>query len=290
MGKLLKTGLLILLSLIMFAGIGLYTFRNSLLEMLISDQLHKQGFPLQSITVEEFSFNTLRLHNLAAGNHKELRVDRFLVTWQLSELLDGKPVSVEISGLQVALDLSGERPPLDSMQSMTSAPGKGISIPWLPVLSLKDSAIRLHSAAGDVTVALSGGIAQDRPGTQAIHLSAIISGSLGQAKSALSATLDTQGNIQGKITVADGMLNLPEAKISSFAGEAAFALAALQLQHIQTELALSGIQLPEKESAKPVAEQAGKNPAALTLRNAAIDHITLKGDIRGLPDSWGWRT
>ena len=108
----------------------------------------------------------------------------------------------------------------------------------------------------------------------------------GQAKSALSATLDTQGNIQGKITVADGILNLPEAKISSFTGEAAFALAALQLQHIKTELALSGIKLSEKESAKPISEQAGKNPAALTLRDAAIDHITLKGDIRGLPDSW----
>ncbi|MBA3755611.1 MAG: YdbH domain-containing protein [Nitrosomonas sp.] len=284
--KLLKTGLLVLLSLIIFAGIGLYTFRNPLLEMLINDRLRKQGFPLQSITVEEFSFNTLRLHDLAAGNNKELRVDKFLVTWQLSELLAGKPVSVEISGLQVTLDLSGEGPPLDSMQSMTSTPGKSINIPWLPVLSLKDSEIRLHSAAGDVTVALSGGITQDRPGAQAIHLSAIASGSLGQAKSALSATLDMQGNIQGTITVADGMLNLPEAKISSFAGEIAFALAALQLQHIQTKLTLSGIQLPEKESAKPVAEQAGKNPAALTLRNAAIDHITLKGDIRGLPDSW----
>ena len=146
--KLLKTGLVVLLSLIIFAGIGLYTFRHSLLETLISDQLRKQDFPLQSLTVEEFSFNALRLHNLVAGNHKELRVDKFLVTWQLSELLAGKPVSVEISGLQVALDLSGERPPLDSMQPMTSATGRNISIPWLHVLSLQDSAIRLHSATG----------------------------------------------------------------------------------------------------------------------------------------------
>ena len=126
MGKQLKTGVLVLLSLIIFAGIGLYTFRHSLLEMLISDQLHKQGFPLQSVTVEEFSFNTLRLHDLAAGHHKELRVDRFLVTWQLSELLAGKPVSIEISGLQVTLDLSGERSPLDSMQPMTSPDRKSV--------------------------------------------------------------------------------------------------------------------------------------------------------------------
>lgn len=286
MSKHLNTLLLTFVSLVIIAGIGLYTFRTSILEALINDQLHKQDFPLQSLTVEEFSFNALRLHDLAAGNHKELRVDKFLVTWQLSELLAGKSVSVEISGLQVTLDLSGERPPVDAMQPMTSATGKNISIPWLPVLSLKDSAIRLHSAAGDMTVALSGSITQDRPGTQAIHLSAIASGSLGQAKSALSATLDMQGNIQGKVTIADGMLNLPEAKISRFSAEAAFALAAWQPQHIRTELALSGIQLPAQESAKPVSEQAGKNAAALTLRDAAIDHITLKGDIRGLADSW----
>ncbi|WP_293006791.1 YdbH domain-containing protein [Nitrosomonas sp.] len=286
MVKPLKTGLLVLLSLIIFAGMGLYALRNPLLEMLIDDQLRKQGFPLQSVALLDISLNTFRLHGLTAGNKNELHVDKILVTWQFSDLLSGKSVSVEINGLQVTLDLSAERSSLDSMQLMTTAPGKTISIPWLPALSLKDSAIRLHSAAGDVTIALSGSIAQDHPGTQLIHFSTMISGLLAQAKGELVATLDMQGNIQGKLAISDGMLNISEAKISSFSGETAFTVAALQLQHLQTEFTLSGIQLSEKKLEKPVPEQIGESPAALALRDATIDHITVKGSIRGLADSW----
>jgi hypothetical protein len=282
----LKTGLLLLLSVIIIAGIGLYTFRHSLLEALIDDQLRKQSLPLQSLAIEEFSFNALRLHNLAAGHKQELRVDKVWVTWQLRDLLAGKPVSIEISGLNVALDLSEERPPADFLQSMTATPEKGISIPWLPDLSLKDSTIRLHSAAGDAAIALSGDIAQSQPGIQAIQFNAIVSGSLAQTRGVLAATLDTQGNMQGKFTVSEGILDIPEAKISAFAGEAVFALAALQLQHIRAEFVLSNVRLPGKESDKPVSGQNGNNPAALALRDAAIDRITFKGDIRGLPDAW----
>lgn len=286
MGKFLKTGLLILTGLIVFTGAGLYLFRHPLLETLLSNQLSKQGLPLQSISGLDVSFNTFRLSGLTAGENKELRVDSLLVTWHLQDLLAGKPVSVEISDLQVALDLSKARPSPGSMKPMTSAPGKDISIPWLPDFSLRNSAIRVQWAAGDVTVALSGDIVRTRPDTQTIHLNTAVSGAFAQAKGLLAVTLDTQGNIQGKVTVSDGMLDLPEAKISSFTGEAMFAFAALRLQHIQTALALSGIKLPEKESAIPVSGQAGEKPAARASNTLSIDRITLHGDIRGLAQAW----
>ncbi|PSJ17105.1 intermembrane phospholipid transport protein YdbH family protein [Nitrosomonas supralitoralis] len=286
MAKQLKTGLLVLLSLIIFAGVGLYAFRNSLLEMLINDQLSKQDLPLQSISFLDISLNSFHLRDLKAGKNDELHVSKVLVTWQMSDLLAGKPVSVEISGLQVALDLAGERSALNSMQLVTASPGKDFNIPWLPLLELKDSAIQLQLAAGSVTIVLSGSIAQDLPGTQLIQLNTMISSSLGRAKTGLTATLDAQGKIQGTLTVTNGMLSLPEAKISSFSGQTAFALAALQLQHVQTEFALSGIKLPRKTSAKPVPELIGEKPDALALRDAAIDHISFKGVIRELSNYW----
>lgn len=286
MGKLLKTGLLILTGLIIFTAAGLYLFRNPLLETLLSNQLSKQGLPLQSISGLDVSFNTFRLSGLTAGKNKELRVDSLLVTWHLQDLLAGKPVPVEISDLQAALDLSGALPSPGSMKPMTSAPGKDISIPWLPDFSLRNSVIRVQLAAGDVTVALSGNIARTRPDTQTIHLNAAVSGALAQAKGLLAVTLDTRGNIQGKVTVSDGMLDLPEAKISSFTGEAMFAFAALQLQHVRTALALSGIKLPGKESAIPVPGQTDEKPAARAFDTASIDQIALQGDIRGSAQSW----
>ncbi len=286
MDKRLKAGLLALAGLIIFAGVSLYALRNPLLEALISHQLGRQGMPLQSISVLDISLNAFRLQDLTAGKDKELRVGKILVTWQLPDLLAGKPATVEISGLQWVLDLNGERPPSDSLQAMTSTTGSDINIPWLPNFSLRDSAIHLHAAAGNATVALSGDIKQDQPGTQAIRLSAVASGSLGQTKVTLAATLDKQGNMRGKATVAEGLLNLPAAKISSFAGEATFTVAAMRLQHIGTEFALSKVKLSGEKSAKPVSEQADKNPAAFPLHDLAIDQISVKGDIRGLPDSW----
>lgn len=286
MGKRLKTGFLALVSLIIFAGVSLYALRNPLLEALISHQLGKQGMPLQSISALDISLNDFRLQDLTAGKNKELRVGKILVTWQLQDLLAGKPASVEISGLQWVLDLDGERPPSDSLQAMTSTTGSDISMPWLPNFSLRDSAIHFHSAAGNAMVALSGDIQQDQPGTQAIRFIAVVSGSLGQTKVTLAAALDKQGNMQGKVTVAEGMLNLPEAKISSFAGDATFTVAEMQLQHISTEFALSKVKLSGEKSAKPVSEQVDKNSAAFILPDTAIDQISIKGDIRGLPDSW----
>ncbi|MXS82182.1 YdbH domain-containing protein [Nitrosomonas oligotropha] len=285
MGKLLKTGLLILISLAVFAGAGLYVFRNPLLETLIGQQLNKQGLPLQSIADLDLSFNTFRLKGLSAGKNKELRLDNMLVTWNVPDLLAGKPISVEVSGLHVAFDLNAAHPLLSSTTPMTAAPEKSISLPWLPNFSLKDSAIHLRSTAGDAAIALSGDIAQNQPDTQTIRLSVIVSGSLAQSKSLLTATLDRKGNIQGKFAISDGVLGLPEASISSFSGEAAFSFAALQLQHIQTEFALSGIKLPGKAIVKPVSDSTDKNPLAPALGDTVIDRITLKGDIRASTQS-----
>lgn len=285
MNRHLSTWLLALIGFIIFAVAGLYVFRNPLLQALISHQLSKQGLPLQSVSTLDISLNAFRLHGLVAGNNEELRVNNLLVTWRLQDLLAGKPVSIEISGLQAVLDVNKVQPPLDSVKPMPPISGKDINLLWLPDFSLQDSVIYLRSTVGDATVALSGSIVQQQSGTQAIRLSTIVSGSLAQTKGLLVAMLDNQGNIQGRIIVSDGMLRLPEAKISSFAGEATFALAALQLQHIRTEFALSGIELPEKENAKPAPDQTDKTPVVMAS-GAAIDQITLKSEIRAVAQSW----
>ena len=284
MNKGLKTGLLILISLIVFSGAALYVFRNPLLHALIGQQLSKQGLPLQSLTELDVSFNALRLNGLTAGNNKELHLDHLLAVWRLPDLLMGKSLAIEISGLQAAFDRDA-RLPLSFTQAMAAPSGTGVSIPWLPNLSLKDSVIHLHSAAGNTGIALSGEIMQRQPDGQAIQLDVIVSGALAQSKSSLTATLDKQGNLQGKMIVDVGSLALPAAKITRFAGEAAFSFAALRLQHIQTEFTLSGIKLPGIMLAKPAADTASQNSAPSTSGDIAIDQITLKGDIRAAAQS-----
>ncbi len=281
MSKPLNTFVSVLAVLMVISGIGLYIFRYSLLEALLNDQLGKQGIPLQSIEIVDLSFNALQIHDLAAGTQKEFRVDKVLINWDLSDLLVGKPISIEIAGLNIVLDLSKQLLS-EPMKPMSSEAGKDWSIPWLPVLSLRDSAIHLHSPAGNQVVALSGNITYEPSGVQMVNFSAITSGSLGHFKSMLSATLDAQKTIQGKFTVSEGMLSLTQAEVASFEGEVGFALTALHPQHIQTEWMLSGIRLLGAQSTATVAESADDRPA-LEWDDFAIDHMTLKGDIRGSP-------
>ncbi|MEK7791753.1 MAG: YdbH domain-containing protein [Pseudomonadota bacterium] len=287
MSKHPNTRLLILISFIIVAGAGLYIFRNPLLETFIHNQLRKQGIPVQSISVVDVSLNTLHLRDLIVGAGKELRIGKILVNWDLMDLLTGKLASVEMTGLRMVLDLSGEHAPLGSLQPMISSSGEEAgSLPWLPAFSLRDSTLHLHSAAGDFAVVLSGDVDQGRSGTQTIQLSAAISDPSGHARGVLAATLDGQGNVRGRITVAEGMVNLPGAKISGFSGEATFVLAAMRLQHIRTEFVLSGMKLSGKNLVEPVSGQAGNSVSAIAPHDAIVDQITFKGDIHGSPDSW----
>lgn len=287
MSKNSKTRLLVLLSFIIAVGTGLYVFRNPLLETLMYNQLRKQGIPIQSISVVDVSLNTLHLQDLAVGIGSPLRIGKILVAWDLLDLLGGKLASVEVSRLQLMIDLSGEHPPLGSLQSMISSNGEATgSLPWLPAFSLRDSTLRLHSAAGDFAVVLSGDVDQGREGSQTIQLNATISDPLGHARGMLAATLDGQGNVQGRITVAEGMVNLPGAKISGFSGETTFVLAAMHLQHIRTKFALSGMKLSGKDLVEPVSGQAGNSMSAIMPYDAIVEQIILKGEIHGSPDSW----
>lgn len=288
MRKHLSTLLLALAGLIIVAAIALYALRNPLLEALISNQLHKQGIPLQSLGMIEVSPHRFRLQDLAAGAHQELRVGNILATWDLLDLLMGKPLSIEISGLQIKLDLSDEHSLWNSPQ--TQAPstreGNGLILPWLPILSLRDSAIYLHSSAGDLTVTLSGDIAQRPADTQAIRFSALGSGSLGQIQILLTATLSAQGNMQGKIIIPEGKLHWPEANIARFAGETTFVFTAMRPQKVQTEFELFDVNLAREETLKPASEQTDQDLKAQSLPNLIADRITFTSNIERTTDAW----
>lgn len=271
MGKLLKAALLILTSLAAIAATGLYLLRNPLLEAVIGDQLNRQGFPLQSIAAVDLSINSLHLQDLIAGKNNELRLQKLSLAWNLPDLFAGKPVSAEIIGLNMTID--ARTADLNaSMQPRAPAAQSAIRIPWLPIVTLQDSAIHLHSAAGDVSLALSGRIGAQQSGTQTIHLSGAMTGSFIQAKAALQATLDEQGNIQGKATVSDGTLDLPAIKIANFSNETNFTFAALQPQQLKTTLAINDARL--------------SNNAEKSTAEIALDQMILTGSALKSPEAW----
>lgn len=273
MGKRLGIILLALIGLVFLTGLGLYAFRQPVLESLISYQLHKYGIPVQSLAVADASLNTLTLHTLSLGSAEELHTGTIFVTWNLQDLLAGELEAVEISGLQLALNLSGELPPLGSLQQLIPAGEKKAGARRLPAISLRDANMSLHTAFGDFIVGMNGDIDQSESGTQSTRLTFNIAGPPGRTKGKLAATMDASGNIQGKITVSEGTLGMPEAEISGLRGDATFTLVDMLPQQLNAEFVLFDINLPGSGLEENAFEQA---KLSLQMNDATAQ---LKGDL-----------
>lgn len=275
MPRLLKNGLLILFIVLLIAAIGLYLFRVVVLESFIARELNKYGLPLNALTVEEFSFNTLRVHDVNMGPHQELKIQKINVAWQLPGLLVGQPVAIDIDGLYVMLDLRNGSP--FPSTTMTPSPGN-VSLPWLPVVSLKNSAVHLHSVKGDIVIELSGDISQSQLGKQEIRFGAVANSSFGRINAELTGAVTPQGNGQARMLIKEGSLDLPAAKISHFSGEAGVALEAFKLQNLGIDFAFAVIKIANTELPT---KQNGK----ISSEIGAIDQVTLKGHLLS-PDEW----
>jgi len=265
-----------LMIVLLVIGVGLYHSRNHFVEIFLSNQLGRLGYPLQSIAVIDLTINQLIMRNLIAGNNRELRLNEIRANWNWQGLLSGNLDSLAIDGLHISPNLQqiNTEPTVSNSQSLSLFNEKAIRIPKLPVLSINDLVIELNDGNRAVTILLSGqSRPHENPEMQAVHLSVAALGTPGEIRAQLQATLDTQGNIQGHIVVSKGVVNLPEVQITGLTGHATFTLADLTLQQLQTELIMVGIQQTTLSKASQ-------------LRTLKADEFIIKSDIRQINESW----
>jgi len=225
------------------AGLGLYLFRVPLIDSLLIGQLTRLGVLVNSLTVEEVSLNELVLGKLSLGAANELRADRINVTWALPGLFKGELQTVGIGGLLLSLDLTGENPPLGSLQKLIGNGGDNESNKF-PRVSLLDARVDLHTASGDFTVNLNGDI---KPGSADKILVAInieTTAEPGHVTADLTATLEADGKLQGVLTISEAALSLSDINISGIRGKSSFEWRDSQPQSISADLVLSHISLP----------------------------------------------
>lgn len=274
MRKLRSAWLLTLAGFILLVGLGLYLFRLFLLESLINHQLDKRGIQVHSLAVTEVSFFTLHLRNVSVGADRVLQADNVYLTWRLQDLLAGTLGSVEINGLQLAIDLRAKHPPLGPLQPLIASSGKDVTPLKPPAVSLLDATIQLHTTQGDLTIALAGNLEPTLSGTYSAQLYSEISGPAGRIKSTLTATMDTQGNLQGNIMVLEGKLHLPELHAASLKGDAAVTLQAMRLQHLRTEWVLSDLSLAASKSSEQTPTHVVKQARVSLLMDKSNAHLT----------------
>ena len=259
-------------------GLGLFTFRVALLEMLIADQLGKQGLPLQSVMITELSVQALGIQDLVAGKRNELRVQHLNVTWDMPGLLWGRPPVIEVSGVKGVFDWNPQQATPARIPSSFSGKRVPVILTGLPVVVIRDAQIRLRLPAGETTVSIAGGIEQGQDGSQRVHLDAVAAGVLGQGTSQIRANWDKQGNITGKIELTQGRLDMPEARIASITGETAFKLSAMTIRQLRTQFVLEGMQVRLPASAASASVKAGNERLGMT-----IERTILSGDVEGKP-------
>lgn len=265
-----KIALSILIVVIVLLTVGLYGSRHYLIEYFLSDQLNKLGYPLQSVQTYDLSVDQLYINGLIAGNGQELRLNEIRVNWNWRDLLQGKMDALTIDGLQIKANLDQiiTKQDASNSQSVSRLDEKNIRIPWLPVLSIKNVSLDLQYGDQSVTILISGETESHKnQQTNIINLDISAFGSLGQIKTDLQATLDTQGNMQGQMIVSDGMLNLPEAKITSFSGDALFKLTTFALEKAEMSFVLKGIQQQSL-------------PVDFPLQDLKIDELAITGNLR----------
>lgn len=278
MSRFLKVSCLIVVGGLLCMGLGLFTFRVALLEMLMADQLGKHGLPLQSVAIPELSAQALRIQDLVAGKQNELRVQQLNVTWDMPGLLLGQPPVIEVSGAHGVFDWNPQQASPDRIPSPFSGTRGSVVLPVLPVVVVKDAQIRLRLPAGETTISITGGIEQRQGGSQIVRLDAVAAGVLGQGASQIRANWDRQGNIEGKIQLTQGRLDLPGIRVASITGETAFKLSAMTIQQLRTQFVLEGMQARLPALAGSVFNKASNERLGMT-----IERILLSGDIEGKP-------
>ncbi len=278
MSRFLKMSCLIVVGSLLCIGLGLYGYRVTVLERLIAKQLGQQGLPLQSVTISELSVNALHIQDLVAGKQNELRVQHLSVTWDMPGLLFGQPPVIEVTGVQGVFDWNLQPVSSDRIPSQFSGARGPIVLPWLPVVVIKDAQIRLRLPIGEMTISISGGIEQGQGGSQVVRLSAVAAGALGQGVSQIHVNWDKQGNVEGRIEVAQGRLDLPDVRIASIAGETVFKLSAMAIQRMHTQFVLEDMQIRPPILAGTTSFKVGNERVGMT-----IDRILLSGEIGGKP-------
>ncbi|MBK7363692.1 MAG: YdbH domain-containing protein [Nitrosomonas sp.] len=279
MKKFIRNAILILMGFITLSGIGLYFSRNLILEALITQQFHTRNVPLQSLTIRNISLQGVSLHNLILGTNNELSIDEINLTWSLSHLLRGMLNMVEIKGITLWLALDGTEPLFGSLQPIIDSPGESsTSNIVLPGISQLSISLNINSTKGNVFITLNGSIREPSAQTQSGDLQFAVESFAGNINGQAKFTIEARETIRGNLLIVNGGIDRRELSVTRMNGKAAFILSALQPYHVDAELNLFEITLPdETELISPRFKQATLN-LQLNQHCAQLDGQLLASD------------
>lgn len=157
------------LLLLLLAG-GLYLFRLEAATTLLKQQLAARGVEEPELQVTELTLDRATIEAVRLGAGQELRIGRLGLTYDWRELSFGQLRDITIDDAVIKLDLTGDSPPLGSLQALieTLTPedqersgdsgeedGEATGPP-IPPISFSGGRIEARTPAGPITLDASG--------------------------------------------------------------------------------------------------------------------------------------
>ncbi len=224
-------------------------YRAPLLESLLRAALAVREVPNVMLRVESVGWHGAVIADLALGSGGEFRARRIAVAYDLSapgELLAGRLRSVTLEGVELALDLRGERPALGSLHHLTAGSDAedGGPIPPLPLIEFKDARVRALTPIGPVAGEFAAIMRPGGGGALLLSATYAIEANLGRLSGELEANRAPDGRTEARLVLADGALDLPGAQLSELRGRGAIGLVGGTPMTASLDLTLGGIAIP----------------------------------------------
>lgn len=251
------------------AAAGLFVFRSDVAEAVLRSRLTALGVPAPEFNVADIDFQRIRLTEISLGSRGELRAAALTVTYDLDGLLAGRLGSVTAEGLTVEVDLTGDGPPLGSLQPLLAGAEAGVGWAWLPPIRVSGGWLELASPAGRAAVEYDGEMGLDEEGGLAAAFGFHLYSRPGWLDGTLGVSARDPRTWTGKLVINGGALDLPDAEVGGLTGEVDFTLSDGRPNPLRAKLIFSDVVLQETPF-----------EAVRVSLEATPTRITVEGEVR----------
>ena len=246
MPRTIKRLLLGLVGLLIVAVLGLYVARVAILESALQSELEERGVSPARYDIAEFDTGRLILTDIALGGEVKLKL--LHLTYSLAGLVQGEVEQIFVDGLQVKLDITGDGPPLGSLQALLhtdggqsgdsakDVSGKGLA---LPAIAIQDSSILAETPAGVVEAQIEGELWSDETGAPQGAVSYQVTSEMGSLEGLVALAGQGDGGVIGNVILDKGSLTLDRAQATNLAGGGNFVMPDGTLESLGLDLDLA---------------------------------------------------
>ncbi len=249
----LLAGLLVLLGGLASAAV---LFRVPLAEAVIENRLAAYGLDSLRLQIASLGREQALVVAVTAGENDELQARSVAIRYDLARLFDGAPLDaleeVVIEGLTLRLDLTGQGPPLGSLQELLAGDRDqaGDTLPKLPPVTLQDARIEAATPLGQIAATLEGMLGPTADGRITTSLALSAEGGPGQLEGTLYAEAGPDGTATGSLVLDEGRLQVTPAEgasplaVEDLSGALAFTLEAWRPVVLTGDFTAEGLRHP----------------------------------------------